>query len=166
MPAKAVVAASVAASGGTAFNALQSEDLTAGGVLVKYVGSHSFVDRLYGSKLPFEPGQIRELPALLAEKLLRHADVFERGAALLTEAKPAKLKDDTQALLTEAKKDQAKEDVISNQRQDLVDQVNVMDKDALKDFAQEKYGQPLSKSLSLENMRNRVTGFIDQYGMV
>lgn len=44
--------------------------------------------------------------------------------------------------------------------------LNLMDKDALKDFAHTKYGQALPKTLSVENMRAKVVGFIDMYGLV
>ena len=146
---------------------------------VTYVGRETpFTDRLYGTRLTFEPGQTRLLPAALAARLLRHTDVFEPGNATQPDAAASKAartpknespktdKDDTQAVLEQAAKDKDEQEAALSQRQNLVDEVNNMDKEALKSFAQEKYGQPLSKSLSVENMRARVTGLIDQYGMV
>ena len=147
---------------------------------VTYTGRETpFIDRLYGSRLTFEPGQTRLLPAALAERLLRHSDVFEPAseaapapagkarAALLNESpKTDKPLDDTQATLEQSAKEQAEREAALNNRQNLVDQVNLMDKDALKSFAHEKYGQPLTKSLSVDNMRAKVVGLIDQYGMV
>lgn len=147
---------------------------------VTYTGRETpFTDRLYGSRLTFEPGQTRSLPSQLAERLLRHADVFERGTAAAPAPagkSPSPLKnespktdkplDDTRATLEQSAKEQAAREATLNQRQNLVDAVNAMDKDALKSFAQEKYGQPLTKTLSVENMRAKVVGLIDQFGMV
>ncbi|MEG2046986.1 MAG: hypothetical protein RR100_09075, partial [Comamonas sp.] len=44
---------------------------------VKYIGRRSpYVDRLYGTNLSFEHGQVRVIPAQIAKKFLRHADMF------------------------------------------------------------------------------------------
>lgn len=48
--------------------------------------------------------------------------------------------------------------------QALYDQVNVMDKPALKDFAQNHYQQNTNNSKSVENIRLDVTAMIDQFG--
>lgn len=136
----------------------------ANGRAVTYTGNETpFVDRLYGSRLSFEPGQTRAVPHELAERLLRHADVFK--AADQAPAAAEKPVDDTQALLEQAKlEEQAKRDE-QNQRHDLVDQVNAMDKEALQTWAKDKFGEVVPKTLSLNNMRDRVIGLIDQYGV-
>jgi len=136
------------------------------GVAVTYTGREDpFIERNYGSGLVFEQGQTRVVPEELAAKLLRHADVFATGdvSAVKEEVSTG---DDTEESLKQA--DAAKKDIeaLENQRQDVVDQVNLMDKDALKEFAKTKYGQPLPKTLSVENMRTKVVGFIDQFGLV
>ena len=46
----------------------------------------------------------------------------------------------------------------------MYDQVNVMEKDALKDFAQNHYQQKTNNSKSVENIRLDVTAMIDQFG--
>ena len=141
-------------------------NLAATSVAVIYIGRETpFVERNYGSNLSFEPGQSRIVPSELANKLLRHADVFK--VVSQPESAPAALaNDDTEHALKQSEEKKVEQDAKENQRQDLVDQVNLMDKDALKEFAQSKYGQPLSKTLHVDNMRARVVGFIDQYGMV
>lgn len=137
------------------------------GVTVQYTGREiNFVERNYGSGLTFDQGQARTVPRELADKLLRHGDVFQRADAEPAPAKGKAKGDDTAAQLAKAAKETAEKDATNNQRQDVVDQVNVMEKDALKEYASIKYGQPLSKSLTLENMRAKVVGFIDQYGLV
>ena len=133
------------------------------GIAVKYFGRElPFVERNYGSGLTFDPGQTRVVPPELAARLLRHADVFSKGDDNATPEDSDS--DSTHAQLEAAAKKKALEDVDLSNRQDLVDQINRMDKDALKDYASIKYGQSLPKTLSVENMRIKVVQFIDQFG--
>lgn len=138
------------------------------GVSITHIGREDpFIDRNYGSNLSFGPGQSRTVPADLAARLLRHGDVFELTKDGAKVEKPAKAPvDDTQAVLQASKEKQDEQNEELNQRQNLVDQINLMDKDALKDFAHTKYGQPIPKTMTVENMRAKVVGFIDQFGMV
>lgn len=132
---------------------------------VTYIGRENpFIERNYGSGLSFEPGQSRTVPDELAAKLLRHGDVFSTGKRESVPVEP--VGDGTRQALMLADVHQAERVALENQRQDVVDQVNLMDKDALKGFAHIKYGQPLPKTLSIENMRSKVVGLIDQYGLV
>lgn len=134
------------------------------GIAVKYFGRESpFVERNYGSGLTFDPGQTRIVPPELAARLLRHADVFSKGEDGIATPEDSD-SDSTHAQLEAAAKKKALEDVDLSNRQDLVDQINRMDKDALKDYASIKYGQSLPKTLSVENMRIKVVQFIDQFG--
>ena len=68
-------------------------------VAVKYVGRRdSYRDQLYGTGLAFEKGQVRNLPADLARKFLRHGDTFEAAAKKAEELKKPEAKrpdDDT-----------------------------------------------------------------------
>ena len=137
-------------------------------VRVTYTGREDpFIDRNYGSNLAFTQGQTRAVPIELGVKLLRHADVFEASTEEAPESeKPAPAVDDTGAQLAEAAKTQAELDAAHNERQNVVDQVNLMDKDALKEYAHTKYGQPLPKTMSEASMRAKVVGLIDQFGLV
>ena len=72
--------------------------------------------------------------------------------------------DDTQALLDEQEAKNKDKDDEQTELQALYDQVNVMDKDALKDFAQNHYQQNTNNSKSVENIRIDVNGMIDQFG--
>lgn len=136
------------------------------GVAVTYTGREDpFIERNYGSGLAFEQGQTRVVPEELAAKLLRHADVFATGdvASVKEEVSTG---DDTEESLKRADAAKKNLEALENQRQDVVDRVSVMDKEALKEFAKTKYGQPIPKTMSVENMRAKVIGFIDQFGLV
>ena len=158
---------------------------TRDGILVRYIGKDAWLDRLYGSKLSFEPQQVRRVPGDLARRFLRHADMFESGVAVLEQAAAqyttsapehaattdtntateTAVVDDTATVLEQAAKDKAQDDTVQSQLQDMLDTVNAMDKDALQSFAQEKFNQKVPKNLSVDNMRLRVGEFIQAYGV-
>ena len=114
----------------------------------------------------------------MARKFLRHDDFFAKDGADAKD-KTDKSKsaskdytqndsdsktDDTQALRDEqAAKNKDKDDEQA-ELQALYDQVNIMEKDALKDFAQNHYQQKTNNSKSVENIRLDVTAMIDQFG--
>lgn len=161
---------------------------------VTYTGKETpFVDRIYRSRLTFNPGQTRALPALLAAKLLRHADVFQVYVEPAPEAVPepaaategAKLdqqppidqatiqppvetekppEDNTAALLEAAKKAEDEQRQQEDARFTLLQQIDKMDKQALREWTKQTYQQDLPPQLGLEKMRDRVRGFIDQFG--
>ena len=131
-------------------------------VPVKYIGRrHEFFDRIYGSGLFFDQGQTRSLPAELARKFLRHADLFERG-----EVDSVEPKDDTAEILEYAAREQDNQKVEQSVVQDLRDSVQSMDKDALSQFASTNYRQIIDRRRSVETLREEVLGFIDRFGAV
>ena len=84
-------------------------------VPVKYVGRRpDFFDRIYGSGLFFDQGQMRWVPSELARKLLRHADLFERGEEDL-EASEA----DTAEILADAARERDAQRIDQSVIQDL-----------------------------------------------
>jgi len=137
---------------------------------VKYIGRKpSYTDFVHGSKLTFEPGQVRVIPDdSLARKFLRQVDIFERGDQVQEQAPTTMTteppKDDTLSQLeaVQREKDQANE--LDKQRNDLLDQVRVMDRSQLDILANDRWGQKLHSRLSLENARAKVLQFVDQYG--
>lgn len=132
-----------------------------GFVAVTYIGRRpTFVDRLYGSKLEFVQDQTRMVPPELARRLLNHADQFARAEV------SALPEDDTARVLGEAKA--AKEEAAAKQfdLQGLYDQVATMNKAGLAHFAKVNYRQDIKPTDTLANLRQQVTGFIDQYGPV
>lgn len=141
-------------------------------VPVKFIGRRPWTDHLYGSKLPFEPGQVRHVPTELARRFLRHQDVFQPHAAEVAEPiEPAaeqdtKQADDTAEILADAQLQAQQEQRTNVELQDLFDRVALMDKDALIEFATNNYRMPLDKRRSEQNLREQVIGFINQYGVV
>jgi hypothetical protein len=181
------------------------------GVPVKYIGREDpFHDRLYGSNLPFVPGQVRLITDLdLVAKFLRHGDCFEK--AVLEPVVPARApapapaqppvaatgdgdsgesgasapspdaptgegaqgksestqqpEDDTQERLAAAKKLEDDQKLAEQNRLDLVQTLDSMDKDGLQEFGVTKFSQKVPKNLSVENMRARIVEMIDQYGV-
>lgn len=135
---------------------------------IRFIGRRdSWREVRYGSGLTFTKNQVRSVPERLAERLLRHADLFE--LADKAEAKePAKAapEDDTMEQLDAAKQEAAKHKALEEQRQSVVDRVMVMDKQALEDFAKANYQQDLDKRRSVETLRQQVVSFIDRFGVV
>lgn len=131
-------------------------------VPVKYVGRRpDFFDRIYGSGLFFDQGQTRWIPAELARKLLRHADLFERGEEDLEASE-----DDTAKILEEAARERDTQRIDQSAIQDLRDSVQSMDKEALSHFAGTNYRQIIDRRRSVEALREEVLGFIDRFGAV
>ena len=135
---------------------------------VKYIGRKpSYTDFVHGSKLTFEPGQVRLIPDdSLARKFLRQVDIFERGDPVQEQAPTTteSPKDDTLTQLDAVQKEKDQANELDKQRNDLLDQVRVMDRSQLDILANDRWGQKLHSRLSLENARAKVLQFVDQYG--
>ncbi len=132
---------------------------------VTYTGNEDpFVDRIYRSRLTFEHGQTRELPPELAAKFLQHADVFQ-AAGEAKAKKPAKAKDDTQEQLEAAEKAEGERREQENSRFEVHQQIDKMDKAAMRDFAKTNFKVEFPGALGEARMREQVKGLVDQYGM-
>ena len=145
-------------------------------VAVTYTGTDDpFKDRIYRSGLTFTPGQTRLVPVTLAQRFLRHSDVFKEGEA----AKPAKKDadqgkqpateqekpvDDTKQVLEQQQQEQTDQRQQEDARFALLDQLDSMDKPSLIAWAKDHYQQSIPGNLGLEKVRERAKGFIDQYG--
>lgn len=136
-------------------------------IAVTYTGKDApFIDRIYRSGLTFTNGQSRDVPSPLAERFLRHTDVFKISATqtpLVNE--PENSSDDTSAILEAQKSIEDAKRKLDEARFTLMDQLDSMDKKALIDFADIHYKQKLHANMSDANIRERVKGFVDQYGM-
>ena len=134
---------------------------------VTYTGSEDpFVDRIYRSRLTFEHGQTRELPPELAAKFLQHADVFQAaGEAKAKKPAKAKAKDDTQEQLEAAEKAESERREQENSRFEVHQQIDKMDKAAMRDFAKTNFKVDFPGALGEAKMREQVKGLVDQYGM-
>lgn len=136
-------------------------------VAVTYTGTDDpFKDRIYRSGLTFAPGQTRMVPATLAQRFLRHSDVFKEGAAgEVKKAKQAQAEqDDTKQLLEQQQQEQEEQRQQEDARFALLDQLDSMDKPGLIAWAKDNYKQSIPGNLGLEKVRERAKGFIDQYG--
>lgn len=140
-------------------------------VAVTYTGTDDpFKDRIYRSGLTFAPGQTRLVPATLAQRFLRHSDVFKEGAA--GEAKAAKKaeqaqaeQDDTKQVLEQQQQEQEEQRQQEDARFALIDSIESMDRKAVIEWAHQHYKQKIHHNTSVEKAREMAKGFIDQYGM-
>ena len=132
---------------------------------VTYTGKRYWADRLYGSGLDFEPGQTREMPTELARKFLKHADMFSTASVTPAQERKQQEVDDTQAKLDAAAQKRAMKKAEQDRRQDLVDRVNAMDEQSLRDFAKNTYQQDIDGRVhDVAKLREKVVGFVDQFG--
>ena len=140
-------------------------------VAVTYTGTDDpFKDRIYRSGLTFAPGQTRLVPATLAQRFLRHSDVFKEGAA--GEAKAAKKaeqaqaeQDDTKQVLEQQQQEQDEQRKQEDARFALIDSIESMDQKSVIEWAHQHYKQKIHHKTSVEKAREMAKGFIDQYGM-
>lgn len=131
-------------------------------VFIKYIGGCAvWRDGIYHTGLVFEDGQVREVSAEAAAKLLRHGDVF---AAV--EGKRVKKADDTEALEKAGALEVEREAAAFDAVQDVILQINRMGKDELELYAKANYGQSLDKRKSAENLREAVVQMVHQFGIV
>jgi hypothetical protein len=141
-------------------------------VAVTYVGTDDpFKDRIYRSGLTFIPGQTRQVPATLAQRFLRHSDVFVEGAAAKQKTAekpmtdPAPPVDDTKELLDKQVQEQDDQRLNEDARFALIDSIDSMDKKAVLEWAEVNYKQKMQGNLGVAKLREMAKGFIDQYGM-
>ncbi|HFC4573435.1 TPA: hypothetical protein ACFJJS_001148 [Neisseria gonorrhoeae] len=130
-------------------------------VFIKYIGGRAvWRDRIYHTGLVFEDGQVREVSAGAAAKLLRHGDVF---AAV--PGKRVEKADDTEALEKAGASELERETAAFDAVQDVILQMNRMGKDELELYAKANYGQGLDKRKSAENLRGDVVRMVRQFGI-
>ena len=148
---------------------------------VKYIGKREpWYDRNYGSGLSFNCKQTRALPWNIARKLLRHSDLFEEVKGKAEDADkaektdkspvepatvddPSKTEDDTQALIDEQEAKDKAELAKQNEIQNMRDQVGLMDKATIEQFALERYQHKFPSKTTLPKMREAAVSLIDQY---
>lgn len=131
-------------------------------VFIKYIGGRAvWRDGIYHTGLVFEDGQVREVSAEAAAKLLRHGDVF-----VAAPGKRVKKADDTEALEKAGALEVEREEAAFDAVQDVILQINRMGKDELELYAKANYGQDLDKRKSAENLREAVVQMVHQFGIV
>lgn len=131
-------------------------------VFIKYIGGRAvWRDGIYHTGLVFEDGQVREVSAEAAAKLLRHGDVF-----VAAPGKRVIKADDTEALEKAGALEVEREEAAFDAVQDVILQINRMGKDELELYAKANYGQDLDKRKSAENLREAVVQMVHQFGIV
>ena len=118
---------------------------------VKYIGKRvEHIEGAYGTRVVFKPGESILMPDDVAQKLLKHPDVYAPGNVLEANAvdiKPVVSSDDD--------------------TQDLRDSVLNLDSyEALNNIAANDYGQKLDKRKSIATLRTEVISMIDRFGAV
>lgn len=120
---------------------------------IKYVGKRpTYIDGMYGTHTAFVQGETVMVDSAIAAKMLRHPDQYELGKA--KGAAPA---------VEQPAEKPVKEDEAT---QDMRDQINIMDKDSLKQMAWERYQQKFAGNPSVETLRAKVTQLVDQFGVL
>ena len=123
---------------------------------IRYVGVRDLhEDHLYGTRLAWLPGQVHNVDAAIAVRMLMHKDVYER--ADVEANKPVSGKSN--------QVEQEQERVQEQQHDDTRSAIAIMDKDALEQFAKTHFQIDLDKRKGLSNLRSQVIGLIDQFGM-
>lgn len=140
---------------------------TTSGVAIQYVGNKSlFKDHLYNSALTFTTGQVRNVNSDLATKLLKHPEFKLYVAESHDFTESEQTVDDTAVVLANAQIEQEKKDQEQTAVLDEIDVVNQMTKDALIEYAYNKYQQKLNKQNSVATLRTQVAEFVHQFGVV
>ena len=123
---------------------------------IRYVGVRDLhEDHLYGTRLAWLPGQVHNVDAAIAVRMLMHKDVYER--ADVEANKPVSGKSN--------QVEQEQERVQEQQLDETRSAIAIMDKDALEQFARTHFQIDLDKRKGLSNLRSQVIGLIDQFGM-
>lgn len=119
---------------------------------VKYIGTTTpYTDGMFGTHIQFVHGESQLVPDAIAAQMFKHAGVYVPGDSREAEEPVIPQRPDG----TDTESD----------LQDLRDQVALMDKPALISLAKTNYRVDLSKNATLEHIRAKVVGFIDQYGV-
>jgi hypothetical protein len=117
---------------------------------VKYIGSNFKTDSISGIGLHWEPGQVRNVTAEVAERLLAYTDTWVREQT-------EKAADVEPVGLAEAEKP-------VEEPLPVID-FHGMDKNALVEFAEDKYNERLDRRLSEETIRHKVISLFTQHEM-
>ena len=122
---------------------------------IKYIGHReTYREGCYGSGLVFLSGQtINVDDDALAKKLLKHKDVYTLG-----EAEAAEEVEKVAATVPETDKG-------ADPAQDMRDSIMAMNKDALETFAKSHFSVDLDKRQKVGDLRMKVIGLFDQFGV-
>lgn len=114
---------------------------------VKYIAQGPKLDSIRGVGLNWEPGQVRNVTAEVAERLTFYSDTWVDVEGEAPNAEPV-------GLTAEAKATEEPLPVID---------FHAMDKNALVEFAETKYNEKLDKRRSEETLRQEVIGLFGKH---
>jgi hypothetical protein len=118
---------------------------------IKYIGKRpEYLDGTYGTRIVFQQGETKLVPADKATLMLKHPDVY-----VLSEATDKMDEPET------PKKASDDEDEMQNLR----DSISAMNKDGLKEFAQTHYNVKLNGQKGEVTLRQEVISLVDQFGL-
>lgn len=122
-------------------------------IAIKYVGRRPrYREGAYGSGIEFTRGETVLVPDDLGVKLLRHPDVYARGAdseaaSMHVAAEPDGMRDEEDSL------------------QEIRDSIAMMDKAALEMFAKTHFSVTLNRRQRVDSLRQQVAGLVEQFGV-
>lgn len=134
---------------------------------IQYLGRRQpYRDGVCGSGLTFQKtGDVLPVLDVFAQQMLKHPSVYKKVDAPAAGIKPVaaveQLPESVQAQV-EAVNAQKKEHEKSN---DVRLEIQMMDKPALEAFAQAHFNQKIDKRLSVDSLRQHVTGLYEQFGL-
>ncbi len=132
-------------------------------IAVKYIGRREYWEgHLYNVKLRFDHGQTRPLPEALALKFLTHTDTFKRDDDYVVVPKTPE--QETEEALEAAAKTVKEEQAQTLEVFDVMDQVRIMEKDQLQEFAT-RYGTKLDKRRGVDALREEVAQLVNLRGL-
>ncbi len=124
-------------------------------IAIKYISHRPvYADGACGSGLTFKKGQTLLVDEEFANKMLRHPSVYELGdpEGVESASKPEVSRNSAQE--SEEDADQSSRDAIAS-----------MGKKALITYAKTHFSLDLDKQMSVGDMRTKVTGLYDQFGV-
>lgn len=141
----------------TAATVVQAQVSDTGKIAVRYIGKREhYVDGAYGTHIRFTKGESVLVPAAKAALMLQHPDVYEPGAIEqaaepVAQEQPGKPKDE--------------EDKREQEREDLRQQIALMDAKALRAFAKTHFNKSFPGAAGLDKIRAEVNTLFEQYGL-
>ncbi|SOD42373.1 hypothetical protein [Nitrosovibrio sp. Nv4] len=131
---------------------------------VKYIAQGVKVDSIRGVGLRWEPGQVRNVSAEVAERLLVYVDTWTPVDNVDSNQEP----DNTEKKDVDTTSTQAEEIGLSTEEKAVEEPLPVvdfhaMDKDALIKFAETKYNERLDKRKNEETIRHRVIALFGKH---
>jgi hypothetical protein len=124
--------------------------------LVKYIGKTIKTDSIGGIGLRWEPGQVRNVTAEVAERLLPFSDTWSEADKTVKPTDNGN-RDDSDTAIGLIPQETPVEEPLP-----VVD-FHGMDKDALVEYAQRNYNKKLDKRQSKETLRQKVTAMFSQH---